>query len=276
MSLRWACLACGHRTIEANPPGPPGTYAICPVCFWEDTPAAIEDDYWARKGARSNEVDLRQAQRNVRRIGVVEEDFRSAVRPPLPGEEPDPGFQTLDEREATERTRLIAEIDAAFAGMSRRGGVSLHQTVLVDGCGAPGETYAMAAARDAEARWQDVPQHDLKEISGVGGIAFFDPIGYRYYLPAYLTWWLQGGDRSGGFAIECTLYSLDLTPPKGSTDEQTRAHREHSLKRFSDLTPRQARGVEQFLRFVLQFSDEDFFRKIARQALAAYWTERCK
>ncbi|MEU7342544.1 CPCC family cysteine-rich protein [Streptomyces bacillaris] len=32
MSDRYPCLSCGHRVLDTRP----GSYEICPVCFWED------------------------------------------------------------------------------------------------------------------------------------------------------------------------------------------------------------------------------------------------
>lgn len=39
---RYACPCCGFLTIESDEP-PPGTYSICPVCFWEDDPVQFRD-----------------------------------------------------------------------------------------------------------------------------------------------------------------------------------------------------------------------------------------
>ena len=42
-SVRYACPCCGYKTL---PQEPPGTYALCPICNWEDDGAQFEDpDY---------------------------------------------------------------------------------------------------------------------------------------------------------------------------------------------------------------------------------------
>ena len=89
------------------------------------------------------------------------------------------------------RERVVQAIAEAFRGVTRTGGVSLHETVPIDNYEG---TAARAAARklDVDRRWEDVPHADLAEVCGIGGIAFFDPIAWRYYLPAYMTWWLRG------------------------------------------------------------------------------------
>ena len=81
MDERYSCPCCGYRTLDERPPG---TYDICPVCFWEDDPVQYDDpDY--EGGA--NRASLRQAQANYLRFGASEERRRPNVRLPAPGEE---------------------------------------------------------------------------------------------------------------------------------------------------------------------------------------------
>lgn len=80
LSLRFACPCCGFLTLDEEPPG---TYAICPVCFWEDDLVQFKDpDY--EGGA--NKVSLNQARLNYTHIGASAPEYRSNVRPPLPEE----------------------------------------------------------------------------------------------------------------------------------------------------------------------------------------------
>lgn len=89
----------------------------------------------------------------------------------------------VTEQEIKARTELIAAIEAAFTGVSREGGVSLHEAGVIDEGGSAAERLE-ARLRDTENRWQDVPEEDLwKEM---GEYTFLDSIGFRYYLPAFL------------------------------------------------------------------------------------------
>ena len=46
--MTYPCPSCHNRTLSEQPPG---TYEICPVCFWEDDPVQFEDkDYDGGKG----------------------------------------------------------------------------------------------------------------------------------------------------------------------------------------------------------------------------------
>lgn len=64
---------------------PPGTFEVCPVCFWEDDEVQYRNpDY--EGGA--NEVSLRTARANYNRIRACSEDFLNDVRPPTKEEIP--------------------------------------------------------------------------------------------------------------------------------------------------------------------------------------------
>jgi hypothetical protein len=69
-------------TLEEEPPG---TYAICAVCFWEDDPVQFRDPTYL---GGANNVNLHEARANFARFGVSELEFREYVRPPTPEERP--------------------------------------------------------------------------------------------------------------------------------------------------------------------------------------------
>jgi len=78
----WPCPCCGFLTL-ADPP--PGTYDICPVCYWEDDPVQFYDP---DHGGGPNAVSLTEARGNFAKYGASEERFRQNVRPPRPAERP--------------------------------------------------------------------------------------------------------------------------------------------------------------------------------------------
>jgi hypothetical protein len=82
MTARFACPCCGFLTLEEEPPG---SFAICPVCWWEDDNVQAGDPGLA---GGANSVSLRQAQENFRRFGASEAEFTSNVRRPLADEVP--------------------------------------------------------------------------------------------------------------------------------------------------------------------------------------------
>ena len=77
---RYACPCCGHLTLTEKPPG---TFAICPVCFWEDDEVQFKNPMSA---GGANQVSLVEARKNFREFGAIAEEFREQVRAPTPEE----------------------------------------------------------------------------------------------------------------------------------------------------------------------------------------------
>ena len=76
------CPCCGFLTFDEPPPG---TYDICPVCYWEDDPVQFEDPSYP---GGANRVSLAQARQNFRDLGAKSTEFVGNVRPPLDDERP--------------------------------------------------------------------------------------------------------------------------------------------------------------------------------------------
>ncbi|WP_333756033.1 CPCC family cysteine-rich protein [Streptomyces sp. IBSBF 3352] len=73
MSDSYPCPCCGHRVLDA-----PGSYEICPVCFWEDDGVQFR---WPTVAGGANQVSLIDAQRNYQDFGACDEHGRQFVRP---------------------------------------------------------------------------------------------------------------------------------------------------------------------------------------------------
>jgi hypothetical protein len=83
---KFTCPCCGYKTLDEMPPG---TFYICPICFWEDDRVQFNDpDY--RGGA--NVVSLREAQRNFIEFGASEKELLKYVRKPDNQDERDPNW----------------------------------------------------------------------------------------------------------------------------------------------------------------------------------------
>lgn len=92
------CPCCGYDTLTAL-----GNYEICPICCWEDLPAA---DFGMR--ITSNGVTLLQAQRNFLTYGACEEAFRTLGRPPSATDQRSADWQPLDVRLPQQQQKLLA------------------------------------------------------------------------------------------------------------------------------------------------------------------------
>jgi hypothetical protein len=144
---------------------------------------------------------------------------------------------------------VIEEITAAFNGVSREGGVSLHEAWVIDDCGTD-KQRAKARKKDAETRWQDVPDEDI--CRGDSCLCFLDEIGFHYYIPAYIVWCLRHIDTEDtndliyeSNSYESIIYHL--------LDDSLDLHQYH-MARFALFTPEQSRAIAHFLEFDVERS----------------------
>ena len=131
---------------------------------------------------------------------------------------------------------LIEEITAAFNGVERENGVTLHEAMVLDNYGGPSER-AEARTKDTETRWQDVPDTDIAFSDAV--LSFLDDTGLRYYLPAYISWYLRNIDN------EAICY-------RSNTFDSVIFHLTHDPKRserFDLLNKVQRQSIAAFLTF---------------------------
>jgi hypothetical protein len=85
----YPCPCCGYVVFD----GPPGSYAICPICFWEDDEVQLR--FPALAGG-ANGSSLVEAQQAFVRVGASELRFVQNCRAPAPGDERDPTWRPLD------------------------------------------------------------------------------------------------------------------------------------------------------------------------------------
>ncbi len=77
-----ACPCCGYLTFEEETNG---SYAICPVCYWEDDYIPDNDIYYA---GGANGISLQDARMNFSRYKAIKQEFINQVRDPLINELP--------------------------------------------------------------------------------------------------------------------------------------------------------------------------------------------
>jgi len=135
-----------------------------------------------------------------------------------------------------EKLALIKEITTAFDGVKREDGVTLHEAMVIDGYGSLA-ARAEARKKDTEERWQDVPDKDIHDSDGV--LSFLDEKGLRYYIPAYLIWYLNNIDQTSTGYCSNTFDSIifHLT------------YQGEAFKRFELLNQRQRQAIAHFLTF---------------------------
>lgn len=77
--MRYPCPCCNHYTLSS----PPGSYDICPVCFWEDDNSQNENPNYTY-GA--NSISLHDAKENYKKFGAIQESSLIYVRLPYKNE----------------------------------------------------------------------------------------------------------------------------------------------------------------------------------------------
>ncbi len=163
------------------------------------------------------------------------------------------GF-AVDER----RQRVLATIEEAFRGVELGDGVSLHETVVIDNHRSSQERRA-AREPDEKQDWRKlIGDPELTSICGVGGLSFYDAVGLRFHLPAYLSLAVIDFDRErAGNVMESLMFHLTVIC-------------EYNAARFSILSRAQRQSVRDALTFLqdeyaLQSTELDC-------ALAEYWS----
>jgi len=86
---RYPCPCCGHLVFDE----PPGTYCICPICFWEDDVLQL---VYPLMGGGPNALNLCEAQREYARCGACEARLVPNVRRPEADELLDPTWRPFD------------------------------------------------------------------------------------------------------------------------------------------------------------------------------------
>lgn len=84
----YTCPCCGFKTLS----GPPGSYEICPICFWEDDIVQLA---FPDLAGGANGCSLIEGQSNFAKSGACELRVKEHVRPPNDSEIRDPNWRTL-------------------------------------------------------------------------------------------------------------------------------------------------------------------------------------
>lgn len=86
---RYPCPCCGYLVFDEGP----GSYDICPICFWEDDLSQLRFAFMA---GGANRVSLWDGQRAYEAIGACEGRLVMYVRHPTDENRRDAGWRPLD------------------------------------------------------------------------------------------------------------------------------------------------------------------------------------
>src|SRR4029453_12864516 len=85
----YPCPCCGYQVFSE----PPGSYEICPICFWEDDGVQLA---FPDLAGGANKCSLIDAQKNFTNEGACELRFKSNVRVATDSDVLDPSWRQLD------------------------------------------------------------------------------------------------------------------------------------------------------------------------------------
>ncbi|EAZ92995.1 DUF6714 family protein [Crocosphaera chwakensis] len=256
------CLCCGYETLYEKPPG---TYFVCPICFWTD----VEQDSWTI-------FELRKAQLNYLHQGASDKQWLAQVRRPTKQDHRHPQWKLLDTKIREDGTKVNNLIITAFNDVQREDGISLHEADLISkiddhffgyDSSRDRQLLAEARAKDVETHWKEISAHTLEKF-WLSTISFrLDHKGWKYYLPAYLVWSLNKYiynhwpdecfiDVVDNFLLKDTHYPLNY-----EIEDFERFSRDEYL---ATLFSQQLSAICQFLRFGLTYEciDEVSQKKI--------------
>jgi len=147
---------------------------------------------------------------------------------------------------------IAEEIEKIFQGVKLGKGIGLFEGQAIDDYESE-EERGRKRARDEKEDWRRIESRHLNACHS--SLSFFDPLGMRFHLPAYICCELRGEYRSG---LDASLSDLD----------------DWKRSKFSLLSPVEKTAVAKFLKFLAEDVDSEFSRDAIERDLMEFWVER--
>ncbi|SKB11889.1 conserved hypothetical protein [Planktothrix sp. PCC 11201] len=228
----YPCRCCGYLTLTEEPPG---TYLICPICFWEDNEDIDNWSIWTG----SNQVSLRQAQKNFLEFGACELEWLKDVRSPTVDEARNPNWEPIEVRAEREALLLIEKIRTAFLEVQLEDGITLHEARALDDY----RDTEKARIIDCHIHWLDIPDSWIEDF--YEAFSFLDAKGFRHYIPAYMIWCLKNYEHTTSASFDSTLYVLERI---------FKTEDEYYRPKFNILNQVQLEVIQEFMNFMKIYS----------------------
>ena len=158
---------------------------------------------------------------------------------------------------------LIAEITAAFDGVAREDGTTLHEAIAIDDWKTREEQLS-ARRLDTEQRCQDIPDDAI--VACESALPFLDTKGCRYHLPAFMVCGLRNWENDAGRVVDTCEYNL-LRERQKSLRQSDPA----SIAAKYGFTDAQCKAIAHFLRFVVGDDDELTMQPATTLQAVAKW-----
>lgn len=186
MEPLYSCPCCGYLTLIAPSPG---SWLVCPICYWEDDLSQYEDPTLIH-GANYHSLSV--AQYNFTRIGTIDECYKNHVRTPTEKDLKDPNWKPAYKIIERGDRQPIELIEDAFAETLRPQHFTLYWHCYE--CLEHNET--MRAAERGK----------LKLDPNWNAVNFLTPEGFQYFMPDFVRLALE--DEEDGFLRHFVTFCL--------------------------------------------------------------------
>lgn len=145
------------------------------------------------------------------------------------------------------RDQLISQIENVFHSVTREGGISLREGAVIDDYGSDKERTE-ARELETDSHWSQVNVEELDP----GGccLLFIDPVGFRYYVPAYIVYTLKHayGDLLGEQSTDSNIFESFINI-LNATNYGNDNHVAHQPKLFTLFSAKERTCIARFLAF---------------------------
>ena len=157
---------------------------------------------------------------------------------------------------------LIQHITEAFNGVEQPLDITLHVAEAHDQWDY--QNNHVHRRHDYFGLWQNIPLKHIRSCQHA--LSYVEKVGMRFYLPAYMIWYLRNYENSDQVKSDHVLYSLD---PYLEDKNLLENHKE----RFSLFSPKQLGMCALFVKFCAEdesgYTDNHFASKIYDE----YWKQ---
>ncbi len=157
----------------------------------------------------------------------------------------------FSEKRTVEADKLCERVREAFRGVRLGVGVGLFEGQAIDDYETP-EVRGRQRAKDEKEFWDRIETKHLNACHS--SLSFFDALGMRFHLPAFIIADLKG---EFGMGMAFTLTYLN----------------EYSRSKFGLLNHEQRSVVREYLQFLREDPDSEFDYADIDRALNEYWIE---
>ncbi len=158
----------------------------------------------------------------------------------------------FSEKRTVEADKLCDRVREAFADVKLGIGVGLFEGQAIDDYETE-QVRRQKREKDEKESWERIETKHLNACHS--SLSFFDSLGMRFHLPAFIIADLRGEYDMG---MEFTLTHLD----------------DYNRKKFGLLSPRQRQVVREYLQFLWEDPDSEFYYADIDRALNDYWKEQ--